>query len=161
VAGGLFDPEGSPQSKFFMQVIEATASSHGVQATAVPVRTTSDIEPALERFARQPNGGLMLSTNAFTFSRNMLIAELATRYRLPSIGPDNFVRAGGLMAYGAEIDVPDQFRRAASYVDRIFKGEKPSDLPVQAPTIYRLKAAKALGLTIPETLLATADEVIQ
>jgi putative tryptophan/tyrosine transport system substrate-binding protein len=161
----MFDPDASPQSKFFMQVIEATASSHGVQATAVPVRTTGDIEPALESFARQPNGGLMLTTNAFTLSRNMLIADLAARYRLPSIGDDDFVREGGLMAYGVRIDLAAQYRQAASYVDRIFKGERPADLPVQGPTNYRLfinmKTAKALGLTVPETLLATADEVIQ
>jgi putative ABC transport system substrate-binding protein len=162
----IFDPEASPQSKFFMQEIEATASSRGVQPIAVQVRTTADIEPPLESFARQPNGGLMLTTNAFTVLRNKLIADLAIRYRLPSISigleyPNN----GGLMRYSASNDVPDQFRQAANYVDRIFKGEKPGDLPVQGPTkfelVINLKTAKVLGLTIPETLLATADEVIQ
>jgi putative ABC transport system substrate-binding protein len=162
----IFDPEASPQSKFFMQEIEATGSPHGVQPTAVPVRTNADIEPALESFARQPNGGLMLMTNAFTVLRNKLIADRAIRYRLPSISIGaEFTKNGGLMRYSAGIDVPDQFRRAASYVDRIFKGEKPGDLPVQGPTkfelVINLKTAKALGLTIPETLLATADEVIQ
>ena len=162
----IFDPEASPQSKFFMQEIEATASSHGVQPTAVPVRTTADIEHALESFARQPNGGLMLTTNAFTVLRNKLIADLAIRYHLPSISIGlDFPNNGGLMRYSASIDVFDQFRRAASYVDRIFKGEKPGDLPVQGPTNYQLvinlKTAKALRLTIPETLLATAHEVIQ
>jgi putative ABC transport system substrate-binding protein len=162
----MFDPDASPQSKFFMQVIEATASSHGVQATAVPVRTSGDIESALERFASQPNGGLMLATNGFAFRRINLIADLATRYRLPLIGSSyDVAREGGLMAYGIEIDLAAQYRQAASYVDLIFKGEKPGDLPVQGPTNYRLvvnlKTAKALGLTIPETLLATADEVIQ
>jgi putative ABC transport system substrate-binding protein len=162
----MFDPDGSPQSTFFLQVIEATASSHGVQATAVPVRTTADIEPALESFARQPNGGLMLTTNAFTLLRNKLIADLATRYRLPSIsGDSDFTREGGLMDYQAAINFAAQYRQIASYVDRIFKGEKPGDLPVQGPAKYRLvinlKTAKALGLAIPETLLATANEVIQ
>ena len=162
----MFDPDGSPQSKFFMQAIEATASSHGVQAMAVPVRTTADIEPALESFARQPNGGLMLTTNAFTLLRNKLIADLATRYRLPSIaGDSDFTREGGLMDYQAVINFAAQYRQAASYVDRIFKGEKPGDLPVQGPTKYRLvlnlKTAKALGLTVPQTLLATADQVIE
>ena len=162
----IFDPEASPQSKFFMQVIEATASSHGVQATAVTVRTTADIEPALESFARQPNGGLMLTPNSFTDLRNKLIADLSIRYRLPSISAgDGFLKDGGLIRYSADIDVSDQFRRAASYIDRIFKGEKPGDLPIQQPTKFELainlKTAKALGLTIPETLLATADEVIQ
>jgi putative ABC transport system substrate-binding protein len=162
----IFDPEASPQSKFFMQVIEATASSHGVQSTAVTVRTTADIEPALESFARQPNGGLMLTPNSFADLRNKLIADLAIRHRLPSISTgDVFPKNGGLMGYSADIDLADQFRRAASYVDRIFKGEKPGDPPVQGPTNYRLlinlKTAKTLGITIPETLLATADEVIQ
>jgi putative tryptophan/tyrosine transport system substrate-binding protein len=162
----MFDPDASPQSKFFMQVIEATASSHGMQATAVPVRTTADIEPALESFAHRPNGGLILTTNAFTLLRNKLIVDLATRYRLPSIGGDfDFTREGGLMAYGLTTDFVGQFRQAASYVDRIFKGEKPGDLPVQGPTksrlVINLKTAKALGLTIPETLLATADQVIE
>jgi putative tryptophan/tyrosine transport system substrate-binding protein len=162
----MFDPDASPQSKFFMQAIEATASSHGVQATAVPVRTTADIEPALESFARQPNGGLMLPTNAFTFLRNKLIIDQTTRYHLPSIAADfGFPREGGLMFYGVDIDIFAQFRQAASYVDRIFKGEKPGDLPVQGPTKYRLvinlKTAKALGLTVPQTLLATADQVIE
>jgi putative ABC transport system substrate-binding protein len=162
----IFDPEASPQSKFFMQGIEATASSHGVQPTAVPVRMTADIEPTLQSFASQPNGGVMLTTNAFTFSRIKLIADLAIRYRLPSISIGlDFPQNGGLMRYSPSIDVADQFPRAASYVDRIFKGEKPGDLPVQGPTkfelVINLKTAKALGLTIPETLLATADEVIQ
>jgi putative ABC transport system substrate-binding protein len=162
----IFDPEASPQSKFFMQEIEATASSRGVQPIAVQVRTTADIEPPLESFARQPNGGLMLTTNAFTVLRNKLIADLAIRYRLPSVSIGfEFPKNGGLMRYSASNNVPDQFRQAASYVDRIFKGEKPGDLPVQGPTkfelVINLKTAKALGLTIPETLLATADEVIQ
>ena len=162
----MFDPDGSPQSKFFLQVIEATASPHSVQATAVPVRTTADIEPALESFARQPNGGLMLTTNAFTLSRNKLIADLATRYRLPSIaGDSDFTKVGGLMDYQAAINFAAQYRQVASYVHRIFRGEKPGDLPVQGPDKYRLvlnlKTAKALGLTVPQTLLATADQVIE
>jgi putative ABC transport system substrate-binding protein len=161
----MFDPDGSPQSKLFMQAIEAVSSSLGVQAIAAPVHTTADIEPALAGFTRLPNGGLMLTTNAFTVLRNKLIADLATHYRLPSVGVTAFARQGGLIGYGSEVERAGQFRQAASYVDRIFKGEKPGDLPVQGPTTYRLvinlKTAKALGLTIPETLLATADEVIQ
>jgi len=162
----MFDPETSPQSKFFLQAIDAAAPSLGVQVIAAPVRAVADIEPALANFARQPNGGLMLTTNAFNDLRNKLIADLATRYRLPSINNSaDFAKAGGLIGYGAAIDVAGQFRQAASYADRIFKGEKPGNLPVQGPTQYRLvinlKTAKALGLTIPETLLATADEVIQ
>jgi putative tryptophan/tyrosine transport system substrate-binding protein len=162
----MFDPDGSPQSNFFMQAIEAAAPSLGVQVIAAPVRAIADIEPALASFARQPNGGLMLTTNAFADLRNKLIADLAIRYRLPSIGAaPEFAKEGGLMAYGAAIDVAGQFRQAASYVDRILKGEKPGDLPVQGPTQYRfvinLKTAKALGLTVPQTLLVAADEVIE
>jgi putative tryptophan/tyrosine transport system substrate-binding protein len=162
----MFNPETSPQSRFFMQAIEAAAPSLGVQAIATPVRTTADIEPALASFARQPNGGLLLPTDTFTVLRVSLIADLAARYGLPSIGPGtNFAKIGGLLEYGTSIDAAGQMRQAASYVDRILKGSKPGDLPVQAPTNYRLvinlKTAKALGLTIPETLLATADEVIE
>jgi putative tryptophan/tyrosine transport system substrate-binding protein len=162
----MFDPDGSPQSKFFMQAIEAASPSLGVQAIAVPVHATADIEPALASFARLPNSGLMLTTNAFTALRNKLIADLASRYRLPSIGSTpEFAKEGGLMAYSANIDIADHFRLAATYIDRILKGEKPGDLPVQGPTKYRLainlQTAKALGLTVPQTLLVAADEVIE
>jgi putative ABC transport system substrate-binding protein len=162
----MFNPDTSPQSKFFMRAIEAAAPSHGVQPIAVPVRATADIEPALASFARQPNGGLMLPTDTFSVLRFSLIADLAARYRLPSIAPgDIFAKNGGLLEYGNNIDLVGQYRQAATYVDRILKGSKPGDLPVQAADKYRfvinLKTAKALGLTIPETLLATADEVIE
>jgi putative ABC transport system substrate-binding protein len=160
----LFNPETAPQSKFYMPAIEAAGSSQGVQVIAIPVRVTADIEPALASFARQPDGGLIL-TAAPASNRPIvaLIAELALRYRLPSISPqDVFARNGGLIGYGP---LADQWREAAGYVDRILKDEKPGDLPVQGPVRFRfiinLKTAKALGLTIPETLLATADEVIQ
>ena len=108
----------------------------------------------------------MLTTNAFTFLRDKLIIDQTARSHLPSIGAlFDFPREGGLMDYGVAIDFVGQYRQAASYVDRIFKGEKPGDLPGQGPTKYRLvinlKTARAFGLTIPETLLATADEVIQ
>jgi putative tryptophan/tyrosine transport system substrate-binding protein len=161
----MFNPDTSPQSKFFMQVIEAAAPSLGVLVIATPVRTTADIEFAVASFARQPNGGLILPTDGFTLLHLTLITNLAGRYRLPSIGATRFAKDGGLLEYGVSIDYVSQFRQAATYVDRILKGAKPADLPVQAPTKYRLvintKTAKALGLTIPETLLATADEVIQ
>jgi putative tryptophan/tyrosine transport system substrate-binding protein len=160
----MFNPDTSPQSNFFMRSIEAAGSSLGINVTATPVRATADIEPAIANFARQPNGGLILPTDPFTFFRFQLIADTANRHSLPSLGPwPEYVRDGGLMYYG--INLVDQFRQAATYVDRILKGEKPGDLPVQNPTRYQLvinlKTAKALGLTIPETLLATADEVIQ
>jgi putative ABC transport system substrate-binding protein len=121
---------------------------------------------ALDIFARQPNGGLILTSDTFTTLRGSLIADLARRYRLPSIALGaSFARNGGLMYYGTDIDLAGEYRRAATYVDRILKDSKLGDLPVQAPDKYtfaiNLKTAKALGLTISETFLATADEVIQ
>jgi putative tryptophan/tyrosine transport system substrate-binding protein len=162
----LFNPDEAPQTKFFMQAIEATASSLGVQAIAMPVRDDADIEPALARFGGQPNGGLILPTGIFMQSHYLLIADMASRYRLPSIAAvSGFAKDGGLMEYGAQGDLVAQYRQEAYYVDRILKGAKPGDLPVQGRDKFRfainLKTAKALGLTIPETLLATADEVIQ
>ena len=109
-----------------------------MQAVAVPVRATADIEPAVESFARQPNGGLILPTDSFTRFRQKLIVEVASRNRLPSISADeDFARNGGLMYYGADINLVDQFRQAATYVDRILKGAKPGELPVQRGTSTR------------------------
>jgi len=161
----MFNPDNAPQAKFFMPVIEAAAPYLGVQAIATPVRATADIELALVDFARAPNGGLMLLPDGFTLLRLPLIADLAGRLRLPSIAAQSgFAKDGGLMDYSADIDLVGQFRQAASYVDRILKGEKPGDLPVQAPIHYRfvlnLKTATALGLTMPLPLLGFADEVI-
>jgi putative tryptophan/tyrosine transport system substrate-binding protein len=162
----LFNPDTSPQSKFYMQAIESIAPSLGVKVFEMPVRTSADIEPAVSKFAQQPDGGLILTTDSFTRLNYPLIAELATRHRLPTVtwSPD-FVKDGGLMAYTSNIDVGRQWYQAASYVDRILRGAQAGDLPVQNPVGFRLvinlKTAKALGLTIPETLLATADEVIQ
>jgi putative tryptophan/tyrosine transport system substrate-binding protein len=157
----IFNPDTAPYSKFFIEVIEATAPSLGVQAIAVPAQASADIEPALASFARQPNGGLITWG-----TDSSLTVDLARRYRLPSISPGpNGAKDGALMDYGPNIDLPGHFRQAATYVDRILKGEKPADLPIQAPTKYwlviNLKTAKALGIQVPETLLATADEVIQ
>jgi putative tryptophan/tyrosine transport system substrate-binding protein len=162
----MFNPDTSPQSKFFMRSVEAAAPSHGVQAIAAPVRTTTEIEAALQDFSREPNSGLILPTDTFTRLRLKLIVELAERHRLPSISAeDDFAKDGGLMSYGALINLPDQYRQAASYVDRILKGEKPGDLPVQRAVKYRLvlnlKTAKALGLTVPLPLTGLADEVIE
>jgi putative tryptophan/tyrosine transport system substrate-binding protein len=162
----MSNPDTSPQSKFFMRSVEAAAPSHGVQAIATPVRTTTEIEAALQNFSREPNGGLILPTDTFTRLRSNLIAELAERHRLPSISAyDGFAKDGGLMYYGASINLVDQFRQAASYVDRILKGEKPGDLPVQRAVKYtlvvNLKTAKALGLTVPLPLTGLADEVIE
>jgi putative ABC transport system substrate-binding protein len=162
----MYNPDVSPQAKFFVRSIEAAASSLRVQPIVVPVRAPADIEPAFESFARAPSGGLILTTDPFTYLRQQLIAELATRYRLPAISwvPD-FPKNGGLMSYGATINLLDQFRHAAGYVDRILKGTKPADLPVQGQDKYmlilNLKAANALGLTVPLPLLGRADEVIE
>jgi putative ABC transport system substrate-binding protein len=145
-------------------VIQSVAPSFGIDVR--PISLHSDIERAIAGFARVPNGGLVVSASAAaaTETRNELITRLAARYRLPAIAPYKFfVSGGGLMSYGA--DFVEQFRRAAGYVDRILKGDKPADLPVQAPIKYdlviNLKTAKALGLTVPATLLARADEVIE
>jgi ABC-type uncharacterized transport system substrate-binding protein len=162
----MFNPETAPQSKFFMSSIEAVAPSLGVQAIAVPVRATADIEPAMESFARVPHGGLILPTDTFTRLRYKLIIELASRYRLPAVSSQpEFIKDGGLMYYGASINLVDQFRQAARYVDRILKGAKPGDLPVQRGDKYALainmKTAKALGLTVPLPLSGLADELIE
>jgi putative ABC transport system substrate-binding protein len=124
----------------------------------------AEIEPAIAAYARPDNGGLVVTASASAAFHRELIIALAGRYRLPAVySSRDFVASGGLISYGA--DFLDQFRRAAGYVDRILKGEKPANMPVQAPTKYELvinlKAAKALGLTVPPSLLARADEVIE
>ena len=136
----------------------------GVDIVPVNVGDPGELEAALAAFARSPNGGLVVTGSAFAVMRRDLIIRLAAQHRLPAIYYERlFVVAGGLISYGP--DTVDQFRRAAGYVDRILKGEKPADLPVQAPTKYELvinlKTAKALGLDVPPTLLARADEVIE
>jgi putative tryptophan/tyrosine transport system substrate-binding protein len=135
-----------------------------VELSPLNVRAAAnDIERAISTFARTSNAGLLVVVGAQGAVHRELIVMLAARHRLPAVYPYRyFVTSGGLISYGP--DEIDQFRRAAGYVDRILKGEKPADLPVQGPTKYEtvinLKTAKALGLTVPETLLATADEVI-
>ncbi len=145
-------------------VIQAVAQSLGVEVTPFLVRDSGEIERAVVTFARAANGGLILTPSASASVHRDLIIALAARHKLPAVYTYRFdVSGGGLISYGP--DPVDQFRRAAGYVDRILKGEKPADLPVQAPTKYELvinlRTAKALGLTIPTTLLATADEVIE
>jgi putative ABC transport system substrate-binding protein len=136
----------------------------GVELSVIDIDDPREIEREIAAFADRPNGGLIVTPNRFTTNHPDGIAALAARHKLPAVYPFRyFAEAGGLVYYGS--DEGDQYRRAAAYVDRILKGAKPADLPVQAPTKYELainlKTAKALGLTIPETLLATADEVIQ
>ena len=144
--------------------IQAVAPSLGVEVSPVNVRDAAEIERAVTAFARSPNGGLIVTASALATLHRDLIITLAARHKLPAVYFERFfVADGGLISYGA--DFVDQYRRAAGYVDRILKGEKPADLPVQAPTKYELvinlKTAKALGLTVPPTLLARADEVIE
>ena len=145
-------------------VIQAVAPSLGVEVSPVNVRDAGEIERAVAAFARAPNGGLIVTASALAALHRDLIIALAARHKLPAVYFERyFVAAGGLISYGP--DFVDQYRRAAGYVDRILKGEKPADLPVQAPTKYELvinlKTAKALGLDVPPTLLARADEVIE
>jgi putative ABC transport system substrate-binding protein len=144
--------------------IQTVASSLGTVLRPFDVRHADEIERAITTFARQPNGGLIVTSSAPAQVHRDLIITLAARHRLPAVYPARFfVAGGGLISYG--IDAADQYRRAAAYVDRILRGEKPADLPVQAPTrfelVVNLKTAKALGLDIPATVLARADEVIE
>jgi ABC-type uncharacterized transport system substrate-binding protein len=144
--------------------IQASAPSLGVEVRPINVRDAGEIERAITAFARPSNGGLIVAGGAASFFHRDVTIQLAARHQLPALYSDHaFVTEGGLIAYGP--DRVDQFRRAADYVDRILKGEKPADLPVQAPTKYELvinlKTAKALGLDVPLTLLARADEVIE
>ena len=145
-------------------VIQAVAPSLRVDVSPVNVRDAGEIERGISAFARGSNDGLIVSATGLAYYHRDLIIMLAARYKLPTVYFNrDFVAAGGLVSYG--VDFVDQYRRAAGYVDRILKGEKPSDLPVQAPTKYELvinlKTAKALGLVVPLTLLARADEVIE
>ena len=143
---------------------QAVAPSLGVEVNPVNMRDADEIERAIAAFARAPNGGLIVPAGGRTLLHRGLIITLAARHKLPAVYSNrSFVAAGGLVSYGP--DFIDQYRQAARYVDRILKGEKPADLPVQAPTRYELvinvKTAKALGIEVPATLLARADEVIE
>jgi ABC-type uncharacterized transport system substrate-binding protein len=144
--------------------IQSVAPSFGVELRPIDVREIGEIERAITAFARFSNSGLIVTASSGALIHGHHIITLAARYKLPAIyGDRHFVTSGGLISYGP--DRVDQYRRAAAYVDRIFKGEKPADLPVQAPTKYELvinlKAAKALDLAVPQSLLARADEVIE
>ena len=162
---------GSPSTQAFIRsgigqfgAIQAVAPSLGMELSPVDVRDASGIERGVTAFARKSNGGLIVTGTALAFVHRDLIISLANQHRLPSVyWHRRFVPSGGLGSYGP--DTIDPFRRAAGYVDRILKGEKPADLPVQAPTKYELvinlKTAKALGLDVPQSLLARADEVIE
>jgi putative ABC transport system substrate-binding protein len=145
-------------------IIQSVATSVGVDVRPAKMRDAGEIERAITAFARSQNGGLIVTASALSVVHRDLIIALAARHKLPAVYYERFfVAGGGLISYGANFI--DQYRRAAGYVDRILKGEKPADLPVQAPTKYELvvnlKTAKAMGLTMPSSVLARADEVIE
>jgi len=161
---GVLRDSSSPGGIGQFAVIQAVAPSVGLESSPLDVRDAGEIERAIAAFAGSANGGLIVTASALAAAHRKLIIALAARHRLPAVYPFRYyATSGGLISYGP--DTTDPFRRAASYVDRILKGEKPADLPVQAPTKYEtvinLKTAKALGLEVPPTLLARADEVIE
>jgi putative ABC transport system substrate-binding protein len=160
----IFNPNTAPYAGDFVRDAAAAATSFGAEVVATPVHDDLEIERDIALLASAPNGGLIVLPSAFTSEHRENIISLAVRHLLPAVYAYRyFALDGGLMSYGNNI--PDQFRQAATYVDRVLKGDKPSDLPIQAPTkfqfVINLKTAKALGLTVPPNLLATADEVIE
>jgi putative tryptophan/tyrosine transport system substrate-binding protein len=162
----LFNPKTAPQSAYYLKLLEAAAPSLALELKAVQVSNAGEIEAEIAHLAQRSNVGLVLMPDIFTAVQAQLemIIALTARHRIPAVyAAALFVRAGGLVCYG--VDRPDLLRRAAGYVDRILKGAKPQDLPVQLPTkfelVINLKTAKALGLTVPAMLLASADEVIE
>jgi putative tryptophan/tyrosine transport system substrate-binding protein len=160
----LFNPATAPYAEYWLNPFKAAAASFAVQAIVAPVHDISELESVAAAQAQEPNGGLIVMPDTFMTEHRSEITSLAARYRLPAVYPYRvFAEFGGLLSYGD--DLTDNFRRAASYVDRILKGEKPSELPVQAPVkfelVINLKAAKALGLDVPIHLQQRADGVIE
>jgi putative ABC transport system substrate-binding protein len=160
----LYEPLTAPYMASIVNSVVAAGPTFGVRVEDVPVRNVGEIESAIAALGRKPDTGLIIPPAYFTLTNSPLIIALASKYRLPAIyAHRTIVTEGGLISYG--IDVADQFSKAAVYVDRILRGTKPSDLPVQGPTKFHLAvnlaAAKALGRAVPPTLLARADEVIE
>jgi putative tryptophan/tyrosine transport system substrate-binding protein len=160
----LFNPATAVTLQFFMPSIQTAASSFAVQVTAAPVHAKDEIEGVIAAQARDTGGGLVVMPDTFNVTNRDLIIALANRYNVPAIYNVSFyAESGGLIAYGA--DRAESFQQAAGYIDRILKGAKPTDLPIQQPTkfqlVLNLRTAKALGITVPPTLLARADEVIE
>jgi ABC-type uncharacterized transport system substrate-binding protein len=160
----LFNPATATYAEYYLNPFKAAAASFGVEAIVAPVRATSELESVVAALARPPNGGLIAMPDSFLNARRAEITSLAARYRLPAVYPFRmFIEVGGLLSYGT--DVVENFRRAAAYADRILRGAKPSELPVQAPVkfelVINLKTAKALGLDVPLFLQQRADEVIE
>jgi putative ABC transport system substrate-binding protein len=159
----IFDPA-NPSWAPYLRTVEAAAPTFGMQLTPAGVTNAADIERDLTTFSRKPNGAVVVFPGPVTVLHRDTIIAMAAQHRLPAVYPYRFYAlSGGLVSYG--IDLPESYRRAASYVDRILKGAKPADLPVELPTkfelVINLKTAKALGIAVPPTLLATADEVIE
>src|SRR6476620_9711258 len=157
----LFNPTSATYAEYWLKPFKAAAPSFAVEAIAAPVRDRSELETVIAAQAREPNGGLIVMPDSFTVAHRVEITSLAARYRLPAVYPFRFfAEVGGLLSYG--VDLPDNFRRAAGYVDRILKGEKPSELPVQAlvkfEVVINLKTAKALAIDLPASLQQRADE---
>jgi putative ABC transport system substrate-binding protein len=162
-AAVILNPDQAPQSGIW-HAIEAAAPAAQVQVTPAAARDAAELERAIDQSAREPNGGLIVLPNPVTIGNRKLIIDMAARYRLPAAYAfRSFVDDGGLISYG--VDLPDQYRQAAAYVDRILRGEKPAALPVQQPTkfelVVNLKTAKALGLDVPWILQQRADDVIE
>ena len=163
-AGIIFNPETAPYAYRYMPLLEAAARSLSVSVTAAPVRDTEQLKRAVGEFGGEPGGGLIVIPDTFTIAHRGIMIGVAAQHRLPAFYPFRlFVADGGLFYYGTESI--ELYRRAASYVDRILRGTSPAELPIQYPTkfelVINLKTAKALGLEIPPTLLARADEVIE
>ena len=161
----MFNPKTSPGGgSYYLRLVQEAARSIAVETITAPVQDAAEIERTIEAFAREPNRGLLVQPDVTTHSNRTLIISLAAKHRLPAVYTFPFyVSEGGLASYG--VDVVDLYRRAAVYVDRILRGEKPAELAVQGPIKFELsinlKTAQALGLTVPPTLLARADEVIE
>ena len=160
----MFNPQRGPYSVGVSRFAEEAANKFAVKYVEAPVYEPSEIETVMTMLAREPGGGLIVSPDAFTVTHNKLIIGLAARYSLPAIYAErNFVAEGGLVSYGP--NYVEHFRQAATYVDRILRGEKPADLPVQQPSkfdlVVNLKTAKALGLSVPNSMQLLADEVIE
>jgi putative ABC transport system substrate-binding protein len=160
----MFNPNTAPYARFYLATFRSAAAALAVEPIEVPIHSAAEVEAAVTMLGREAGAGLIIMSDTSMVVHRELILSLANRYRLPTICPYRFyVIAGGLMSYG--VDNAELFRAAASYVDRILRGEKPADLPVQLPTkfelVINLKTAKGLGLTVPPALLSLADELIE
>jgi putative ABC transport system substrate-binding protein len=160
----IYNPQTAPYGGSFLRSVETAAPAFVIQPIAMPIQDAGTIEKAIEAFAREKNPGLLVLPDVTTTVHEKLIVKLAAQHQLPGIYPwRHFVTVGGLMSYAA--DLPNLWRRAASYVDQVLKGTKPADLPVQQPTkfelVINLTTAKAVGLTIPASILSLADDLIE